>query len=92
MLTVAVIARKGGAGKTTLTLHLAVEAAKTGPVIIIDTDPQASAAYGRTAAKRHSLLWSPVRRLACRRHCRRRGKAALRFPSSTLRRPWRRRR
>src|SRR5260370_38268549 len=38
------MARKGGAGKTTLALHLAVEAAKTGPVVLIDTDPQASAA------------------------------------------------
>jgi chromosome partitioning protein len=44
MLAVAVIARKGGVGKTTLALHLAVEAARSGPVVVIDTDPQASAA------------------------------------------------
>lgn len=45
MITVAVISQKGGAGKTTLTLHLAVEAAgpKNKPVAIIDIDPQASA-------------------------------------------------
>ena len=37
---------KDGGGKTTLAAHLAVEAAKhsTGPVAIIDTDPQASLA------------------------------------------------
>jgi chromosome partitioning protein len=65
MLTVAVIARKGGAGKTTLTLHLAVEAAKTGLVVIIDTDPQASAALwadGRQAAQ-PSVVTCPAARL-----------------------------
>jgi chromosome partitioning protein len=37
---------KGGGGKTTLAAHLAVEAVKhtSGPVAIIDTDPQASLA------------------------------------------------
>jgi len=65
MLTVAVIARKGGAGKTTLTLHLAVEAAKHGPVVIIDTDPQASAALwadGRLTPQ-PSVLTCPAARV-----------------------------
>ena len=53
MLTVAVIARKGGAGKTTLALHLAVEVAKSGPVVLIDTDLQASTAQ-----------WADSRRVA----------------------------
>src|SRR5262249_40406121 len=65
MLTVAVIAQKGGVGKTTLTLHLAVEAAKSGPAVIIDTDPQASAADwadDRTAPQ-PMVVASPASRL-----------------------------
>lgn len=66
MLTVAVIAQKGGVGKTTLALHLAVEAAKAGPVAILDMDPQASAAQwadGRTAI-RPAVIACPPARLA----------------------------
>ncbi len=45
MQTVAILSRKGGAGKTTLAAHLAVEAAANGKrVLIIDADPQASLA------------------------------------------------
>ncbi|MBW4596962.1 MAG: ParA family protein [Brasilonema angustatum HA4187-MV1] len=45
MKTVAIISRKGGAGKTTLTVHLAVAACIDGKeTAIIDLDPQASAA------------------------------------------------
>lgn len=44
MRTIVLASRKGGAGKTTLAGHLAVEAARTGkgPVAVIDTDPQGS--------------------------------------------------
>ena len=45
MRTVAVIAQKGGAGKTTLAMNLAVASERAGaPTAIVDVDPQASAA------------------------------------------------
>ena len=43
MRTIAIISQKGGAGKTTLAVHLATEAAKTCVALILDTDPQATA-------------------------------------------------
>lgn len=43
MQTVAVISQKGGAGKTTLAVHLATEAARSRVALILDTDPQATA-------------------------------------------------
>lgn len=43
MKAIALLAQKGGAGKTTLTVHLAVLAAQEGKsVILVDTDPQKS--------------------------------------------------
>src|SRR5258705_5334950 len=44
ILTIA--SQKGGAGKTTLSAHLAVEAERrgAGPVAVVDTDPQGSLA------------------------------------------------
>jgi chromosome partitioning protein len=45
MRTVAILSQKGGSGKTTLALHLAVAAERAGRVAaVIDIDPQASAA------------------------------------------------
>ena len=43
MRTVAIISQKGGAGKTTLAVHLAAAAAAEAVSLIIDTDPQATA-------------------------------------------------
>jgi chromosome partitioning protein len=44
MKTVAIISQKGGAGKTTLAIHLATAASAAGLVsLVLDTDPQATA-------------------------------------------------
>lgn len=43
-MTIAIVAQKGGAGKTTLAINLGAAAERAGEVpLIIDTDPQASA-------------------------------------------------
>src|SRR5271163_4178049 len=45
MKTLAILSQKGGTGKTTLVLHLAVAAERMDvPVAVLDLDPQASAA------------------------------------------------
>lgn len=49
MKTVAVISQKGGAGKTTLAIHLATAASAAGFVsLVVDTDPQATACTWHT--------------------------------------------
>lgn len=43
MKTLGIIAQKGGTGKTTLSVHLAVQATRAGlRVLLLDMDPQAS--------------------------------------------------
>ena len=59
MKVIGVLSQKGGSGKTTISIHLAVSAAMEGKkVAIIDTDPQKSAvAWGEA---RDESLDSPV--------------------------------
>jgi chromosome partitioning protein len=53
MYTIVAASQKGGSGKTTLSGHLAVEAARVGPgaVALIDTDPQGSLSHWWNARK-----------------------------------------
>ncbi|WP_380784278.1 ParA family partition ATPase [Sphingomonas sp. R86520] len=69
MPTIAIISQKGGAGKTTLALHLAAAAHDAGRVaLVIDTDPQATAS--QWAAWRQDappeVIDSPPPRLAAK--------------------------
>lgn len=69
MPVIAVISQKGGAGKTTLAIHLAAAAQEAGRVaLIVDTDPQATAS--QWAAWRQDappeVIDSPPPRLAAK--------------------------
>ena len=67
MRTVALVSMKGGSGKTTAAVHIAVAAAQQGlNVAVLDTDPQQSAAkWGdRRAAALPVVLTVPPSRLA----------------------------
>ena len=61
MKTVAILSQKGGTGKTTLALHLAVAAERAGETAaVIDLDPQASASGWSDARKGESPVVVPV--------------------------------
>ncbi len=65
MKTIAVLSQKGGAGKTTLAIHLADEATAQGKrVLLMDLDPQGSAVlWGRARGERAPDI-SPVHEAA----------------------------
>lgn len=55
MKTVALLSQKGGTGKTTLSLHLAVASERAGQAtVVIDLDPQASAAGWKDSRSQES--------------------------------------
>lgn len=68
MKTIVLASQKGGAGKTTLTAHLAVaaERAGDGPCVLLDTDPQASLSDWWNARQDAAPAFAPapVERLA----------------------------
>lgn len=69
MPTIAVISQKGGAGKTTLALHLGAAAQEAGRVaLIFDTDPQATASQWAAWRKDRppEVIDSPPPRLAAK--------------------------
>ena len=69
MATIAIISQKGGAGKTTLALHLAAAAQEAGRVsLVIDTDPQATASQWAAWRKDAppEVIDSPPPRLAAK--------------------------
>lgn len=69
MPTIAIISQKGGAGKTTLALHLAAAAQEAGAVaLIVDTDPQATASQWAAWRKDAppEVIDSPPPRLAAK--------------------------
>lgn len=67
MKTIAIISQKGGSGKTTLALHLAVAAEAAGKVtVLLDLDPQASATGWKDSRKGETpeIIALPSTRLA----------------------------
>ncbi len=69
MPTIAIISQKGGAGKTTLALHLAAVAQEAGAVsLVIDTDPQATASQWAAwrGDRAPEVIDSPPPRLAAK--------------------------
>lgn len=56
----AVVNTKGGVGKTTTAVHLAVMLASKGPTLLIDGDPQASAASWAAWRRETALTPSPT--------------------------------
>lgn len=67
MKTIALVSQKGGAGKTTIALHLAVAAELAGkPTAVIDLDPQASASSWGDSREQETpvIVSAPASRLS----------------------------
>jgi chromosome partitioning protein len=80
MQIIAILSQKGGTGKTTLALHLAVAAEKDGrSTVVIDLDPQASAAGWKDTRPQETAIVvpAPSARLAQALEAARKGRAAL---------------
>lgn len=61
MRIVAILSQKGGTGKTTLALHLAVAAETAGhSAVVIDLDPQASSAEWKDSRPNETPVVIPV--------------------------------
>ena len=61
MKTVAIVAQKGGVGKTTLAVHLATLAELVGlPTVLLDLDPQASASAWKDQREAETPIVTPV--------------------------------
>ena len=63
MRSIAFLSQKGGSGKTTLAVHIAVAAQGAGErVVLIDTDPQSSAlAWAQARKAEHPSCTNPRR-------------------------------
>jgi chromosome partitioning protein len=80
MHTIAILSQKGGTGKTTLALHLAVAAEKDGKsTVVIDLDPQASSAGWKDTRPQETpvVVPTPSARLDQALEAARKGRAAL---------------
>jgi chromosome partitioning protein len=80
MRTLAILSQKGGTGKTTICLHLAVAAQQAGEaVVVIDLDPQASSAGWKDsrAAEDPVVVSAPASRLSQALHAAKSGGANL---------------
>lgn len=63
-MRIAVVSVKGGTGKTTTAVYLAVGLARVGTTVLVDTDPQGSAsAWGRLATLPCRVVSAPPRAL-----------------------------
>ena len=77
MKVIAIFSEKGGAGKTTVTVHLAVAAQLAGlDVAVIDLDPQGSAAdwCDRSGSTPEAVAIPPVRLEKLLANCARTGR------------------